>query len=66
MHDDSIYAGMTPLPLQVYIGYDPLETCAYHVLAQSIIEHATQPVQIVAVALAIPILRSTLRASAIA
>jgi lipopolysaccharide biosynthesis glycosyltransferase len=51
VHDDSIYAGMTPLPLQVYIGYDPLETCAYHVLAQSIIEHATQPVQIVAVAL---------------
>lgn len=31
--------------LDVFIGYDPQEVVAYHVLCQSIIEHASQPVR---------------------
>ena len=34
-----------PATLDVYIGYDPRETVAYHVLSQSILEHASRPVR---------------------
>jgi lipopolysaccharide biosynthesis glycosyltransferase len=37
--------------IPVFIGYDPREAIAYHVCANSIIRHATQPVQIIPVAL---------------
>ncbi len=33
-------------PLRIFIGYDPVETEAWHVCAQSIIEHASRPVAI--------------------
>ena len=32
--------------IRVFIGYDPNETVAYHVLAQSIMEHSSVPVSI--------------------
>ena len=31
-------------PLQVFIGFDPVETVAYHVCVQSILKHASVPV----------------------
>jgi lipopolysaccharide biosynthesis glycosyltransferase len=37
--------------IPIFIGYDPREAIAYHVCANSIIRHATQPVQIIPVAL---------------
>ena len=40
---------MTPIP--VFIGYDPREAIAYHVCANSIIRHASQPVAIIPIAL---------------
>ena len=40
---------MTPIP--VFIGYDPREAVAYHVCANSIIRHASQPVAIIPLAL---------------
>lgn len=40
---------MTPIP--VFIGYDPRESIAYHVCANSIIRHASQPVAIVPLSL---------------
>ncbi|MDA9823942.1 hypothetical protein N9C56_15895 [Paracoccaceae bacterium] len=33
-------------PLNIYIGFDEVETTAYHTLAHSIIEHASGPVRI--------------------
>lgn len=33
-------------PLQIFIGYDKVESVAYHTLVQSIINHATVPVSI--------------------
>ena len=33
-------------PLNIYIGFDDVETTAYHTLAHSIIEHASGPVRI--------------------
>lgn len=33
-------------PIRVFVGYDPREAVAYHVCSQSIIEHATRPVEI--------------------
>lgn len=36
-------------PLCVFIGYDPVETEAFHVCVQSIIEHASKPVSIIPV-----------------
>ena len=38
-------------PIPVFIGYDPREAIAYHVCANSIIRHASQPVCIVPLAL---------------
>lgn len=38
-------------PIRVFIGYDRHETVAYHVLAQSIMEHASLPVSITPVML---------------
>jgi len=35
--------------IPIYIGYDPAETVAFHVLAHSIIERATEPVMIIPV-----------------
>ena len=40
---------MTPIP--IFIGYDPREAVAYHVCANSIIRHASQPVAIIPLAL---------------
>lgn len=40
---------MTPIP--VFVGYDPREAVAYHVCANSIIRHASQPVAIIPLAL---------------
>ena len=40
---------MTPIP--VFIGYDPREAVAFHVCANSIIRHASQPVAIIPLAL---------------
>lgn len=37
--------------IPIFIGYDPRESIAYHVCVNSIIRHATQPVQIIPVAL---------------
>lgn len=37
--------------IPVFIGYDPKEAIAFHVCSNSIIRHASQPVQIVPVAL---------------
>jgi lipopolysaccharide biosynthesis glycosyltransferase len=37
--------------INIYIGYDTRETIAYHVCANSIIRHATQPVSIVPLSL---------------
>ena len=37
--------------IPIFIGYDPREAVAYHVCANSIIRHASQPVQIIPVAL---------------
>lgn len=37
--------------IRVFIGFDPKETVAFHVLSQSIHEHASQPVSITPVAL---------------
>lgn len=37
--------------IPIFVGYDPREAIAYHVCANSIIRHATQPVQIIPVAL---------------
>jgi len=42
-------------PLQVFIGYDSHETIAYHVLAHSIMRHASGPVSIT------PLIQSQLR-----
>lgn len=39
--------------LDVYIGYDVAERVAYHVLAQSIIDHCSTPVRITPVALSL-------------
>lgn len=33
-------------PVRVFIGYDPAETVAYHVLAHSILRHASVPVSV--------------------
>jgi hypothetical protein len=41
-------------PLRVFIGYDPREAVAYHVLSHSILRRATRPVAI------IPLVRTTL------
>jgi lipopolysaccharide biosynthesis glycosyltransferase len=38
-------------PIPIFIGYDPREAIAYHVCANSIIRHASQPVAIVPLAL---------------
>jgi lipopolysaccharide biosynthesis glycosyltransferase len=38
-------------PIPVFIGYDPREAIAYHVCANSIIRHASQPVAIIPLAL---------------
>ena len=38
-------------PLRVFIGYDPREAVAYHVLVHSIIRHASHPVSITPLAL---------------
>jgi len=38
-------------PIPVFIGYDPREAIAFHVCANSIIRHASQPVAIIPVAL---------------
>jgi len=40
---------MTPIP--IFIGYDPREAVAFHVCANSIIRHASQPVAIIPLAL---------------
>jgi lipopolysaccharide biosynthesis glycosyltransferase len=40
---------MTPIP--IFIGYDPREAIAFHVCANSIIRHASQPVAIMPLAL---------------
>jgi lipopolysaccharide biosynthesis glycosyltransferase len=37
--------------IPIFIGYDPREAIAYHVCANSIIRHATQPVSIIPLAL---------------
>jgi len=37
---------VTPLPLRIFIGYDPREAVAYHVLAHSILTRASVPVSI--------------------
>jgi hypothetical protein len=42
-------------PLAIYIGYDPAETIAYHVLCHSIMRHASGPVSIT------PLIQSQLR-----
>lgn len=42
-------------PLRIFIGYDTKETVAYHVLAHSILRHASGPVSI------IPLVQSQLR-----
>ena len=34
-------------PLRIFIGYDPVETIAWHTMVQSIIDHSTVPVSIV-------------------
>lgn len=39
----------------IYVGYDPREAAAFHVFNQSVINHATEPVQIIP--LALPLLR---------
>lgn len=39
------------IPIPVFIGYDPREAIAYHVCANSIIRHASQPVAIIPIAL---------------
>lgn len=44
-------------PLPVYIGWDDREAAAFHVFANSIIRHASRPVQI------IPLVQSQLRAA---
>jgi hypothetical protein len=49
--ESGLYGGIGPEPLKVFIGYDPAETTAYHVLSHSIIRSASEPVQIVALAL---------------
>src|SRR5689334_25119254 len=33
-------------PLRIFIGFDPRETVAFHVLAHSIVAHASRPVAI--------------------
>lgn len=38
--------------IRVFIGYDPRESVAYHVLSQSILEQSSQPVTITPIALA--------------
>ena len=38
-------------PIPIFIGYDPREAVAYHTCANSIIRHASQPVQIIPLAL---------------
>jgi lipopolysaccharide biosynthesis glycosyltransferase len=38
-------------PIPIFIGYDPREAIAFHVCANSIIRHSSQPVQIIPVAL---------------
>lgn len=43
-------------PLRIFIGYDPRESVAWHVLAQSIMLRASQPVTIM------PLIQSQLRA----
>ena len=42
---------MTAQPIRVFIGYDPLETVAFSVLAHSIHRHASVPVAIIPVML---------------
>ena len=37
--------------IPIFIGYDPREAIAYHVCANSIIRHSSQPVQLIPVAL---------------
>ena len=37
--------------IPVFVGYDPREAIAYHVCANSIIRHASQPVSIIPLAL---------------
>ena len=49
--EKGLYAGLGPEPLRVFIGFDPKETTAYHVLSHSIIRSASQPIQISALAL---------------
>lgn len=38
-------------PIPIFVGYDPRESIAYHVCANSIIRHASQPVAIIPLAL---------------
>ena len=33
--------------LTLYVGYDPREACVYHTFCQSVIEHASGPVQFI-------------------
>ncbi|MBP7650206.1 MAG: hypothetical protein KA085_04470 [Phenylobacterium sp.] len=40
-----------PPTLDIYIGYDVAERVAYHVLSQSLIDHASRPVRITPIAL---------------
>lgn len=44
-------------PLQIFIGWDPREAVAYHVLSQSLIQHASRPISIT------PLVQSSLRKS---
>lgn len=46
---------MSEAPLKVFIGYDSKETVAYHVLAHSIMRHASAPVAL------IPLMQGPLR-----
>lgn len=39
------------IPLPIFIGYDPRESIAFHVCVNSIIRHATKPVNIIPIAL---------------
>lgn len=47
------------IPLRIFVGYDPRETVAFHVLSNSIMRHASAPVAI------IPLIQSQLRSSGI-
>lgn len=48
---------MSAIPLRIFIGWDPHETTAYHVLSHSIMRHASGPVSIT------PLIQSQLRSA---